>query len=252
MIHKEKEKELALSLRKQGFSYVEILKRVPVAKSTLSLWLRSVGLSKKQKQRLTEKKLSSMQRGWTKWRNQRINLTERIKKSARRDVRKISERELWLIGIALYWAEGTKQKEHSTGKGVLFNNSDPAMIQVFLKWLRDVIKVQEDEIVFEVYVHENHKNNTKRFLDYWAHIANVDVGRLRIYFKKNKIKTNRKNIGDKYYGLLRVGVKKSSILNRKITGWTEGIVDNIAGSSNGRTEAFEAFYWGSNPYPATK
>src|SRR3989344_7141328 len=103
MAIKESEKTKAIELRKKGFSYVEILKSVPVAKSTLSLWLRSVGLSKKQKQRLTEKKLSSMQRGWTKWRNQRIDLTEKIKKSARRDVRKISERELWLIGIALYW-----------------------------------------------------------------------------------------------------------------------------------------------------
>lgn len=232
MIHKEVEKKLALSLRKQGFSYSEILKRVPVAKSTLSLWFRGVGLSKQQKQRLTEKKLSSMQRGWTKWRQQRIDLTEKVKKDARADVKKLNERELWLIGVALYWAEGTKQKEHSTGRGVLFNNSDPAMIRVFMKWLRAVMKIKEEDIGFEMYIHENHKENINKFLDYWAGVAGVEAKRIKAYFKKNKIKTNRKNTGENYYGLLRVKVRRSSVLNRKISGWTEGIADNIAGWCN--------------------
>lgn len=55
MIQKIEEKKKAIELRKQGLSYREILEQIPVAKSSLSLWLRSVGLSKKQKQRLTEK-----------------------------------------------------------------------------------------------------------------------------------------------------------------------------------------------------
>ena len=50
-------KERAIKLRREGLSYSEILQKIPVAKSTLSLWLRSIGLSKKQVQRLTEKKL---------------------------------------------------------------------------------------------------------------------------------------------------------------------------------------------------
>ena len=64
MIEKTQEKQRAITLRKQGLSYNEILKKVPVSKSSLSLWLRSVGLAKEQKQRLTEKKLTSMKRGW--------------------------------------------------------------------------------------------------------------------------------------------------------------------------------------------
>jgi transposase len=65
MAVKFKEKETAIELRKQGYSYSEILKRVPVAKSTLSLWLRSVGLAERQKQRLSEKKESGTIKGST-------------------------------------------------------------------------------------------------------------------------------------------------------------------------------------------
>ena len=63
MIPKIEEKNKAIELRKQGLSYKEILEQISVAKSSLSLWLRNVGLSKKQKQRLTEKKLKSALRG---------------------------------------------------------------------------------------------------------------------------------------------------------------------------------------------
>ena len=62
MVHKTF-KVKAIELRKQGFSYREILKQVPVAKSTLSLWLYSVHLSVPQKQTLTQKKLDAARRG---------------------------------------------------------------------------------------------------------------------------------------------------------------------------------------------
>ncbi len=44
MKHISGEKEKAIALRKQGKTYSEILAKIPVAKSTLSLWLHDVGL----------------------------------------------------------------------------------------------------------------------------------------------------------------------------------------------------------------
>jgi transposase len=77
MVVKFKEKETAIELRRQGYSYSEILKKIPVAKSTLSLWLRSVGLAERQKQRLTEKKRKGQLKGAQMKRRQRILLTEK-------------------------------------------------------------------------------------------------------------------------------------------------------------------------------
>ena len=63
MKSKIEEKNKAIELRKQGLSYREILEQIPVAKSSLSLWLKSVKLAESQKQRLTEKKLASARKG---------------------------------------------------------------------------------------------------------------------------------------------------------------------------------------------
>src|SRR3990172_10456311 len=107
-------KKKAIILRKKGLSYSEILKKVPVAKSTLSDWLHSVGLSKKQKQRLTEKKLASIRRGWEKVKKIRLDRTQNIFNKSKEDISKlkINKDSLFLMGLMLYWAEGSKQKEN--------------------------------------------------------------------------------------------------------------------------------------------
>lgn len=224
MIKKANEKQKAIDLRKKGFAYSEILKMVPVAKSTLSLWLRSVGLSKEQKQILTKKKIEAARRGGEARRVNRVCSSEKIKEEAEKEIANINQRELWLIGMALYWAEGSKEKEYNIGQGVIFSNSDPMMIKVFLKWLKDVLRIDDDEIKFEIYIHKDSKNKVSEAVEYWSEVTNTTTEKFRfIYFKSNKINTKRKNIGNNYYGLLRVVVRKSTNLNRKIQGWVNGI-----------------------------
>ena len=218
---KLKEKEKAIKFRKKGLSYSEILKEIPVAKSTLSLWLRSVGLSKRQKQRLTEKKLASMKRGWEACHQKRLNITELIKNNAKKEIKEITKRDLWLIGTALYWAEGAKEKKWNSGVGLKFSNSDPIMISFFLKWLKKICLISPRDIIYELYIHKT--ANWKSAVKYWGKVISIPSSKIRVYFKHNKINTKRKNIGKDYYGLIMVRVRRSTNLNRKITGWIKGI-----------------------------
>ncbi|MBI2054288.1 MAG: hypothetical protein HYT36_03060 [Candidatus Staskawiczbacteria bacterium] len=228
MISKILEKNQAIELRKRGLSYREILEIVPVAKSSLSLWLKSVKLARSQKQRLTEKKLAAMKRGWEACHRKRVLLTEKIKKEAKGQIGRLTKRELWLIGIALYWGEGNKEKDYRPGSSVQFSNSDPNMIKTFLKWIIEIIHIPKDDLGFQIYIHENCKERLSQVINYWAICTGFPEEKFihHIYFKKNKIKTKRKNIGDNYFGLLRIRAVRSSGLQRKIQGWTEGICNN--------------------------
>jgi hypothetical protein len=230
MIPKKSEKEKAIQLRKEGKTYNEILKVIPVAKSTLSLWLRDVGLSKRQTQRITEKKLASIQKAGEVKRQQRILKTIKIVEEARSQIGAISDRELLLIGTVLYWAEGAKEKIHgSSGARFQFGNMDPLMIVLMIEWLVRICKIDETMIGFELYLHENHKYRVKEVQKYWAEVLDVPISKIsKIYYKKNQSKqTNRKNVGTEYYGLLRICVAESSSLVRKIKGWTLGIIKGI-------------------------
>jgi len=225
MIEKTKERQQAIALRKKGLSYNEILKRVPVAKSTLSLWLRDIGLAKRRKQRLTEKRRIAQIKAQQTCRNNRIKATEEIKLLARKEIPKLSRKKLWLIGVALYWAEGSKQKETNVSQRVSLGNSDPNVVKIFLRWLMEICLVQKKDIHIRLYIHRT--GNEKRALNYWSKVTKIPIKKFqKTVFKKHNVKTNRKVDNRQYFGLLDVGVRRSTNLNRKIAGWIEGISQN--------------------------
>jgi len=224
MVRYGNKKTEAVLLRKQGLSYSEILTRIPVAKSTLSLWLREVKLAKRTVQKLTEKKRAGALRGALARKNERITQSQKIFREAELDVKKITNREFWLIGIALYWAEGSKQKEHNISERLKFSNSDPMMLVVFLKWLKDFLKIRNDQIRIDLYIHESIRSVQNEHCKYWQKLLDMNVS--GVYYKNNKIRTLRKNTGDSYHGLISISIKRSTNLNRKVRGWINGIVMN--------------------------
>lgn len=217
-------KEKAINLRKQGLSYSEILKQIPVAKSTLSSWLESVNLTKKQKQRLTEKKLASMRRGWKKVHELRMNRWNKLKSEGEKEIKKLTRNEKWLLGIGLYWAEGSKEKENGSATGIKFSNSDPAMILLFRSWLKDFLNISEEKIKYELYIHE--KADWKKASQFWSSKLKTPQEDIRVYFKPHNPNPKRKNIDKNYKGLIRINVLGSIPLTRKISGWIEGIIKN--------------------------
>lgn len=216
MVQKEAEKRKAIVLRRKGLSYREVLSQVPVAKSTLSLWFRDVGLSKRQKQHLTQKRLEAAMRGAAKRREQRITATRLSERLAQEEFSRIKNRRLWLAGVMLYWAEGSKQKTNNVSQGVKFSNSDTRMVRLFLCWLEMIGNVPPENIKCELYIHRS--GNVVKAKRYWnQHLAPLKIE--ATYFKTNKVSTNRKNTGGAYNGLVTVRVRRSTNLNRKIDAW---------------------------------
>lgn len=223
MIAKEKEKRAAIKFRKQGFSYTEILEKVPVSKSTLSVWLKDIGLAQEQKQRFTEKRRLAQVKARETWRNIRVMKEAGIVASARKEIRKISRRELWLIGIVLYWAEGTKQKPHTVSQKVSFNNSDPKMVLLFNQWVQKICLRKQSDLTYSIYIHRT--ADRLRAQKFWENLLRTRID--KVYYKSHNPKTNRKNTQADYVGLLRIDVKKSTDLNRIIRGWIEGVAKGL-------------------------
>lgn len=147
-----------------------------------------------------------------------------IIKNAIADIGTFERGDLFLIGIALYWAEGSKAKPHNVAAGLNFANSDPDMIRVYLAWLIQILHINRDRIRCSIYIHENHKHRIANIKHYWMEMTQLPEMHFKgVYFKKHKPKTTRRNIDDEYCGLLRIYVRKSTDLNRMVRGWTLGI-----------------------------
>ncbi len=222
--HDPSVKEKAIAMRKEGKVYGEILAVIPVAKSTLSLWLREVGLSIPQKQHITKLRKQAQQKGARVRHEMAVEKRDGIYDISRDQIGGLSDREVWLLATMAYWAEGGKEKVHSAGRGVDFANMDPRMARVLIYWLIYIQKIPQSNIKFEIYIHENNKKKVKIVQDYWSKELCVPVSDLqKVRYKTHKINTNRKNTGDLYYGLIRVKVVASSTLVRQLEGWAQDI-----------------------------
>jgi len=205
-------KNIAIDMRKRGLSYSEIENRIHIPKSTLSYWLKNIKLTPEQIKKLNSKRIETAKANALKKTSRTSRMIEEIKKTSSLDVKGISKKELWLTGIVLYWKNGNTS---NLKKGVHFSSSDPDMIRLFLKWLREAGKIQDDEIKFNIFISRSKKRLIEEVINYWSKITGFSKRNFRtIYFQKT---------GKAKYGFLRTKVAQSSMLARQIAGWIEGL-----------------------------
>lgn len=208
----------ARELRTQGRTYDEIVAELGVAKSSVSLWVRDLPKPPTPPERL--RRMNEAR--WGPYRAERARLRERTRGEAAGEIGELSDRELFLVGVGLYWAEGAKSKPHRLQEQVQFVNSDPGVIRVFLAWL-DLLGVTRERLQLRLMIHESADVSAAE--RYWADLVGVDVAVFsKTTLKKHNPKTVRKNVGDDYRGCLVVGVRQGAELYRRIEGWWSGIV----------------------------
>src|SRR3989344_241860 len=135
------QKREALELRKRGLSYQEIFLKVRVSKSTLSLWLREMPLSQAQASKLMIGRDKSRMIAAKQKHEDRIRRTELLFQEGKSEVPFLVKNQLFIAGLALYWAEGSKDPSES----VKFANSDPNMIALIMRWFSEVCNIHENK-----------------------------------------------------------------------------------------------------------
>ncbi len=176
--------ETAVAMRKEGRSYREIQAVVGVAKSTLSLWLRDVPLSEEQQRALADRGPSSTRANAAA---ARANATRRrsvVQAQAKAQITHSSESELFVAGVVAYWAEGSKNKPWRFGQGTVLVNSDPGLIQLFIRWLA-LMGINGDRLQFRLMIHES--ADVPAALDYWSSVVGAPVGTSAGRSSKNTI-----------------------------------------------------------------
>lgn len=219
MIRKEKERLQALELRKKGKSIREIAKILNVSSSIVSLWVRDIILSPSQKQRLINKVFSRLQKGRRKaqkfQKQLRLKNKKQLEANAIKELGVLTSRDIFVIGIALYWGEGFRKD-----KRLGFATSDPAMAKFFLKWLR-LAKVPLKDIRLRVGLNIGHKKRVKDVENYWSKQIGIPLDQFqKPFFQKFKLKKEFPE-PEKYFGVLRIRANQQSSLFIKIQKWIE-------------------------------
>ncbi len=222
-------KKEAMKLRLNGRSYNEINKKLGIPKSTLSGWFKDVVLNKEAnnrlKRRMKQGSLHLIKRNKTQthlaWKRARKAQAE-----AKKEIGKLSKRDLMLIGVALYWGEGYKKLVVRGGKkrtwhNISFSNTDPGMIRIYIKFLNDILDISTENVKARMRLFEH--INESRALNYWI----KSTGLLKSNFQKTtyavSISSQRRLPFNRLpYGTLCVEVANTNKFHR-ILGLIEGM-----------------------------
>lgn len=222
MKSKNTQKYLARNLRQEGRSYSEIIKEVDVSKSTLSLWLRDIPLTSKQLESLQGRNKSRFL-GSKASQKKRIELTKKIITEAGTEAKVLIKDNLFLSGLMLYWAEGTKRGEEM----VAFSNSDPNMISLIMRWFREVCLVQEDRFRVQIHIHSLHKK--EEIKSYWSKTTKVPLRQFhKLIVKKTSLSHRKQPL---YEGTCSIRVYDKCLF-RKIMGWKIGVLNELGLKDN--------------------
>ena len=218
-------REKVRAARKSGLSYSEICSKFNLPKSTVSIWCRKVRLSDDKLQRLLTKVKSNWVYAAHKRRESEASRRRQIFEEASKEIKKLTKKDIFLIGLALYWGEGTKY-EGDVG----FTNSDPDTIRMIMRFFRESCKVPERKFRARLSIHpkSRHKYNIseKKALCFWSKITKIPLSQFHktSFYKNKKTKFKRGKIMP--HGTLIIKVMNAD-LHRKIMGRINGIIKNI-------------------------
>ena len=219
-----RKKLLAQELRKKGYTISEIAKKLRISRSTISQWCRDISLTPEQIRKLVERQRLRGYEGRLKFsekiRKRRIKEAMELRKEGLKEIGKLSKRDFFIAGVAIYWCEGYTS---SSSEKVNFTNSDPKMLLFMLEWFKKICNVENKRFSVQITINQIHRPRIAQIEEYWSKLLGIPKPQ---FTKTVLIKTKPKKIYrnfENYYGTVKINVKQPTKLRRKIEGWIEGL-----------------------------
>ena len=184
-------------LRNAGNSYAHISSLTGISKSTLSDWLSKIPYTPNREtiSRIGKARAAAGAR--------KVAIKQesflRARAKARKEIGKVSTRDLFMFGLGLYLGEGSK-----THDCVRVSNSDPAVIQLAIEWFQS-LGVTREQLFLCIHLYPD--NDPEKSLQFWSRTTSIP----RSQFGKIQVdrRTNKKafRAGKSLYGTAHLSVR---------------------------------------------
>jgi hypothetical protein len=211
-------RDRARRLRSRGEGIGSIAKQLETSKSTVSYWCRDIALTREQQHALAKHQsiagaIGRLHAAENK-RAARLAAITSMGQLGAKDVGKLSARDIRMIGLGLYWGEGSKNGNDECG----ITNSDPGIILAFLRWVRNAYDIPLSDLILRVSVNSLHRTRIQDIERYWSHVTGVPRSQ---FTKPSFIKTAPRKVyenTENHFGTLRVKIRRGTALRRRILG----------------------------------
>lgn len=205
-------REKALAMRSEGMSYSQIKDVLGVGKGTLSVWLREHPLSRERINELrgnSERRIERYRE--TRARN-RAKREKDVYEEVSLEIGSISDREFFIGGLLLYWAEGTK-----AARGVIcMTNTDPTMLTFFIQWLTR-LGVNRSQLRVKLHLYSD--MDIEKETHFWQKVLNLPREAFKNPYIKTSLYTKPRNYNGRFgHGTCNVYISDIDLYERIIAG----------------------------------
>ncbi len=170
-------------LRKKGHSIETLVREMSLPKTTIWHHIHKIKLAEKYR------KILKANQGGSRLKKERdlFRAQEEAKK-----LLETPDKYLYATIASLYWAEGSRARCELV-------NTDGEMIKLYLKILRNYLKIPEDKIEAVLRIFSNHERN--ECLGYWSNITGIPKNKFIIF-------TNDGGNRGRGHGMCRIVIRK--------------------------------------------
>lgn len=223
-------REKALDMRGEGMSYSQIKEVLGVSKGTLSVWLREHPLPRERINELrgnSERRIERCRETKARKREERMR---GVHENVRLEIGSMSDKEFFIGGLLLYWAEGTKAARGM----VCMTNTDPAMLTFFIRWIK---QQGVDQSRLKVKLHLYSDMNLEKETYFWQEVLKLPKEAFKNPYIKTSLYNKPRNYNGRFgHGTCNVFVHDIDLYER-ITAGIEYIRHIDMQSSVGKFEA---------------
>lgn len=206
--------EVGKDLRREGLSYGEIMELIPVKKSTLATWCQDVDLTDEQITAIKERR--APEPGIPRPTNRkRLAEIAELREVAREIAYDLIDDPLWVAGLVLYWAEGSKGRNR-----VAVANTDPDALRLFVLWVRTYINPNAR---FSLHMHLHEGNDEPAAREYWASETGLADANFHKTFIKPRGTGHRKNTHEN--GVCAVRLRRAADAWNIIMEWIDAVTE---------------------------
>jgi hypothetical protein len=159
---KTRERTEARRLRRLGWSVREIERHLKVSRSSASLWVRDIQLTEEQVAELQRRSATSPGQLAGAAANAALGRQRRMSYQLEGRARVRSGDLLHLAGCMLFWAEGDKCRG-----SVRLANSDPALLRVFVRFLREYYGAPIERLAVTCNLFADHVERQHEIEQFW-------------------------------------------------------------------------------------
>ena len=212
-------KQLAITLRKQGYTYSVIAKKTGLSKSTLSYHLSEIPFTPNE---VTKKRLQKARAAAIKSKaKKKLDSIQQSRQQAIRELGKLSDRDLFMAGIGLYIGEGSKTQDMTR-----LVNSDHRVVCLFIRWLK-LLGLRNRNIFLRVHGYPDTDFNQAE--SFWLSTTGLPATQLQPACVDTRIAKDKRRKGIHEYGTAHVtvharGRKEFGVfLSRKIKAYMDAV-----------------------------